>query len=86
MTLKSNLAALHDLAAGRSAVIAMVDEGHAELMEAGFVPGVFVTPTHSGVGGDPRVYEVDGNLVALRSAGARHVYVTLPDPRETERD
>jgi len=86
MTLKPKIAALPDLPEGRSAVIAMVDEGLTELMEIGFVPGAPVRPTYSGVGGDPRVYELEGTLVALRRAAARHIYVTLPEENGKERD
>jgi Fe2+ transport system protein FeoA len=76
MTLKSKVAALADLPKGYTAVVATVDDELAELMEIGFVPGAHVTPTHAGMGGDPRVYELDGTLVALRYAAARHVRVT----------
>jgi Fe2+ transport system protein FeoA len=74
---KPRVAALADLPEGCAAVVATVDEELAELMEIGFVPGAHVRPTHSGMGGDPRVYELDGTLVALRHAAARHVRVTL---------
>lgn len=78
MPVKSKLTALPDLPEGCAAVVATVDDELAELMEIGFVPGAHVRPTHAGVGGDPRVYELDGTLVALRYAAARHVRVTLP--------
>ena len=86
MPLKSPIAALPDLPEGCAAVIATVDEGLTELTEIGFVPGAHVRPTHSGVGQDPRVYELDGTLVALRRAAARHVGVTLLHPDPQERD
>ncbi len=84
MPAKSSIAALPDLPEGCTAVIATVDEGLTELIEIGFVPGAQVRPTYSGVGQDPRVYELDGTLVALRRAAARHVGVTLlhPGPKE----
>jgi len=84
MAFKSRITALPDLPEGCAAVIATVDEGLTELTEIGFVPGAHVRPTHSGMGRDPRVYELDGTLVALRRAAARHVRVTLPhaDPKE----
>jgi ferrous iron transport protein A len=66
---------LPELPVGRAAIVATVDEALPELMEVGFVPGAQVKPRHSGVGGDPRVYEVDGTLVALRRTVARHVHV-----------
>ncbi len=81
---RPKVTALPDLPEGLSAVIATVDEGLTELTEIGFVPGACVRPTHSGLGGDPRVYELDGTLVALRHAAARHVYVTLPDEGKGE--
>ncbi len=86
MTRKPKIAALPDVPEGQLAVIATVDEALGELLEIGFAPGTYIRPTHSGMGGDPRVYELDGTLVALRHGAARHVYVTLPDEGEKERD
>jgi Fe2+ transport system protein FeoA len=83
---KPGVAALADLPKGYAAVVATVDDELAELTEIGFVPGAHVKPTHSGMGGDPTVYEVDGALVALRRAAACHVYVTLPDEFAQEGD
>ncbi len=85
MAKKPKIAPLPDLPEGQLAIIATVDEALAELVEIGFAPGTYVRPTHSGVGGDPRVYELDGALVALRHGAARHVYVTLPDEGEKEK-
>jgi Fe2+ transport system protein FeoA len=79
MAFKPKITALHDLPQGCTAVIASVDEALTELLEIGLVPGAQIRPTHSGLGGDPRVYEVEGTLVALRRAAARHVYVQLSD-------
>ncbi|MFI5111956.1 MAG: ferrous iron transport protein A [Terriglobales bacterium] len=86
MAEKPRVAALADLPNGYAAVVATVDDELAELIEIGFVPGAHVRPTHAGVGGDPRVYELDGTLVALRYAAARHVRVTLPHPGRKEGD
>jgi Fe2+ transport system protein FeoA len=86
MASKSKIAALSDLPEGCAAVVATVDDELAELMEIGFVPGAHVRPTHGGVGGDPRVYELDGTLVALRYAAARHVRVTLLHQGQKEGD
>jgi len=86
MPRKPKLTALPELPEGQSALIARVDEGLVEVMEIGFVAGVRVTPTHSGVGGDPRVYELDGTLVAVRRAAARHIYVTSPEENPKEGD
>lgn len=36
------------------------------LMNLGFIPGLEVLVARSGPGGNPRVYRVDGNEVALR--------------------
>jgi ferrous iron transport protein A len=36
------------------------------LMELGFLPGVRVAAAHAALGGDPRVYRVDGSEFALR--------------------
>ena len=80
------VAALADLPEGCAAVIATVDAALTELMEMGFVPGAQVRPTHAGMGGDPRVYELDGTLVALRCAAAKRVRVTLPPPNQGEGD
>jgi Fe2+ transport system protein FeoA len=79
MLRKPTLLALPDLPKGRSAVVARVDEAPAELMEIGMVPGAHIRRTHSGLGGDPCVYELDDALVALRKVAARHIYVTLRD-------
>ncbi len=76
---KPGIISLPNLPEGCSAVIARVDEALTELMEIGFVPGAQIKPTHSGVGGDPRVYDLDGTLVALRRSAARQIYVSLPD-------
>jgi Fe2+ transport system protein FeoA len=86
MPVKSRIAALPDLPEGCAAVVATVDGELAELIEIGFVPGAHVRPTHAGMGGDPRVYELDGTLVALRHAAAQHVRVTLPHPGRKEGD
>jgi Fe2+ transport system protein FeoA len=67
-------------------VVATVDDELAELIEIGFVPGAHVRPTHAGMGGDPRVYELDGTLVALRYDAARHVRVTQLQQSPKEED
>lgn len=77
--------ALPDLPLGRVARVASVDEALPELVEVGFVPGARVKPRHTGLGGDPRVYEVDGALVALRRGAARRVHVVAaPEGMEAE--
>lgn len=67
---QAELTRLSDLPSGCCAVIASVESPVAELMEMGFVPGTAVIPRYSGLGGDPRVYELEGSLVALRRAAA----------------
>ena len=69
---------LSDLQEGSSGIL---DELHMapqvaeHLMNLGFVPGVEVTVTRSGPGGDPRIYRVDGAEIALRSELARQIAV-----------
>jgi Fe2+ transport system protein FeoA len=46
-----------------------------QVMLFGFIPGVEVVAGHSGPGGDPRVYRVDGTEVAVRRETARYVLV-----------
>lgn len=69
---------LADLAEGDHAVLAGMDLPHhtaEHLMCLGFIPGVEVTVGKSGPGGDPRVYNVDGSNVALRSDVSANVAV-----------
>lgn len=79
MPAPAKLARLSDLPDGCSGVIAAIDGSAAELMDWGFVPGARVTPAYSSLGGDPRVYELEGSLVALRQAAACHISVNLPN-------
>jgi ferrous iron transport protein A len=61
---------LADLSEGDRAELSNINLPHAtaeHLMCLGFIPGVEVTVGKSGPGGDPRVYNVDGSNVALRS-------------------
>jgi ferrous iron transport protein A len=70
--------ALCDLPRGCWAVIADIDpadQALAPLADLGFVAGARLRPTHSGPGGDPRVYEIDGAQVALRRAAAQRILV-----------
>src|SRR4051812_315622 len=69
---------LADLHEGDMAVLGEIDLPHAtaeHLMCLGFLPGVEVTVGKSGPGGDPRVYNVDGSNVALRSDVSANVAV-----------
>jgi ferrous iron transport protein A len=45
------------------------------LMELGFLPGSTVTAARSAPGGDPRVFQVDGTEIALRSETAARLLV-----------
>lgn len=47
------------------------------LMELGFLPGHRVAAAKSAPGGDPRVFQVDGSEVALRSETARHLTIRV---------
>lgn len=69
---------LAELREGDLAVLAGIDLPHQtaeHLMCLGFIPGVEVTVGKSGPGGDPRVYNVDGSNVALRSDVSANVTV-----------
>jgi Fe2+ transport system protein FeoA len=69
---------LADLREGDCAVLSEIDLPHAtaeHLMCLGFIPGVEVVVGKSGPGGDPRVYNVDGSNVALRSDVSANVAV-----------
>ncbi|MBZ5567032.1 MAG: ferrous iron transport protein A [Acidobacteriia bacterium] len=56
----------------------------AELMDLGFIPGAHVTPAYSGLGGDPRVYRLEGSLVALRREAAYQIEVRIAGKQEEE--
>jgi ferrous iron transport protein A len=76
---------LADLSEGDRAVLSQIDLPHAtaeHLMCLGFIPGVEVTVGKSGPGGDPRVYNVDGSNVALRSDVSANVAV-IPNLHRT---
>ena len=57
--------------AGTLVELRVAPEVAARLMELGFVPGARVTALHRAPGGDPRVFRVDGGVVALRGETAR---------------
>ncbi len=76
--MKARQVRLADLREGEQAVLKTIDLPHAtaeHLMCLGFIPGVEVTVGKSGPGGDPRVYNVDGSNVALRSDVSANVAV-----------
>ena len=73
---------LADLHMGESAIVSNIELSSAiaeHLMNLGFVPGLGVTVAHSGPGGDPRVYRVEGTEVAMRRDVSCHIYVKLAD-------
>jgi Fe2+ transport system protein FeoA len=72
--------ALADLRVGEKAILAEMELSPPvadHLMNLGFVPGLEVTVTRSGPGGDPRVYRVEGTEVAMRRELSRHIHVEL---------
>jgi ferrous iron transport protein A len=71
-------ATLADLKVGECAVLGEfeLEPGTAEhLMNLGLIPGVEVTVAHSGPGGDPRIYRVEGTELALRGELSRCITV-----------
>jgi Fe2+ transport system protein FeoA len=70
--------ALADLAVGERGILEdfnMPQTIAEHLMNLGFVPGLEVLVARSGPGGNPRVYRVDGNEVALRRDLSRCIEV-----------
>jgi Fe2+ transport system protein FeoA len=84
--MKGKLNRLSDLPNGCAAVIVAIDGTAAKLMELGFVPGARIRPAYKDLGGDPRVYELEGSLVALRRSAARHICVHVAGNVEKEGD
>jgi Fe2+ transport system protein FeoA len=81
MPTRSRVARLADLPRGCPGIIAEVEEEVGELTDLGFITGARVVPTHTGPGGDPRVYDVDGARIALRRASARQVHVKVAEEK-----
>jgi Fe2+ transport system protein FeoA len=74
-------ASLVDLRKGDAAILEQIDlplEDARRLMELGFVPGTRITAGFSAPGGDPRVFQVDGSEIALRSDTACRLKVRKP--------
>jgi ferrous iron transport protein A len=69
---------LKDLRPGEKAVLESIglpaDEAR-RLMELGFLPGAQITAGRRAPGGDPRVFQVDGSEIALRTATAAQLTV-----------
>ena len=73
-------AKLADLRRGERANLDRIDlpaDDARRLMELGFLPGTSVTAGCSAPGGDPRVFQVDGSEIALRTETAARLSVTL---------
>ena len=71
---------LADLRRGEQAVLDRIDlptDDARRLMELGFLPGTQVTAGRSAPGGDPRIFQVDGSEIALRSETAARLTVIL---------
>ena len=71
---------LSDLRVGENAILSelqLAPPVAEHLMNLGFVPGLEVTVTRGGPGGDPRVYRVEGTEVAMRRDVSRHIHVEL---------
>ena len=76
-------AKLVDLRRGEHAILDRIDlpaDDARRLMELGFLPGTQITAGRSAPGGDPRVFQVDGSEIALRSETAARLSILL-DPR-----
>ena len=68
-TSNSTRACLADLRTGERAILGelALEPATAEhLMNLGLVPGVEILVAHTGPGGDPRIYRVEGTELALR--------------------
>lgn len=78
-THRNSRATLADLHVGERAVLGTLElepETVEHLMNLGLIPGVEVLVAHSGPGGDPRIYRVEGTELALRSELSRCITVT----------
>ena len=74
--------ALHDLAAGESAVVASIDASGPvgrRLLDLGLLPGTPVRMLRRAPLGDPTVYELRGYRLCLRRQEGERVRVTAPE-------
>jgi ferrous iron transport protein A len=81
-------ATLVDLRRGDVGILDTIDlpnDDARRLMELGFLPGTPVTAGRSAPGGDPRVFQVDGSEIALRSETARRLTIRLSGPPKPRR-
>ena len=82
------LITLVDLRRGEAGIVDRLDlpaDDARRLMELGFLPGTRVTAGQSAPGGDPRVFQVDGSEIALRSETAKLMKIR-PEPRNVRRN
>ncbi len=63
---RTSLADLHEGERAILGELALEPATAEHLMNLGLVPGVEVLVAHSGPGGDPRIYRVEGTELALR--------------------
>lgn len=77
-THRKSRSTLADLHVGETAVLGNLEMEPAtaeHLMNLGLIPGVEVLVAHSGPGGDPRIYRVEGTELALRGELSRCITV-----------
>lgn len=75
---RKSRATLADLHVGETAVLGnleMEPSTAEHLMNLGLIPGVEVLVAHSGPGGDPRIYRVEGTELALRGELSRCITI-----------
>jgi ferrous iron transport protein A len=83
---QASSATLVDLRRGDVGILDRIDlpnEDARRLMELGFLPGTPVTAGLSAPGGDPRVFQVDGSEIALRSETARRLTIRFDLSRKS---
>ncbi len=77
-THRTSRSTLADLPVGETAILANLEMEPAtaeHLMNLGLIPGVEVLVAHSGPGGDPRIYRVEGTELALRGELSRCITI-----------
>ena len=75
---RKSQATLADLHVGESGVLGNLEMEPAtaeHLMNLGLIPGVEILVAHSGPGGDPRIYRVEGAELALRGELSRCITI-----------
>jgi len=74
--LAKGIVRLTDLLPGQAGVLEAIhlpEQDARRLMELGFLPGSLVTAARRSPFGDPRLFQVDGSEIALRSETAQHL-------------